>query len=81
VIAKEKSELYAPVGMLNYSFYQNLEEAQDRIAQWENDLQCVVTGIEALKGLPFGSSQSTALGDYADGVDTTAWLLEQSANR
>ena len=81
VIAKEKSELYAPVGMLNYSFYQNLEEAQARIAQWENDLQCVVTGIKALNGLPFGSSQTTALGDYADGVDTTAWLLEQSANR
>lgn len=77
VIAKEKSELYAPVGMLNYSFYVDLLEVEHRISFWNNDLQCVVSGIQGIGAMAFGQSQCTQLADYADGVDTTAWLLQQ----
>lgn len=80
VIAKEKEELYAPVGMLNYSFYADFSQVESRIADWKDQLQCVVSIMPGIQALPLGQSQCTALSDYADGVDTAQWLLNQAAN-
>lgn len=78
VIAKEKDELYAPVGMLNYSHYAALDDVTQKLKSWENQLQCVVSNIDGIGALPFGQAQCTQLQDYADGVDTVQWLLDQS---
>lgn len=78
VIAKEKPELYAPVGMLNYSFYTRIDEVNAQIEQWKNDLQCVVSNLDSIDAMAFGQSQCTQLSDYADGIDTTAWLLQNA---
>jgi hypothetical protein len=80
VIAKEKLELYAPVGMLNYSFYNDITDVQQRMAEWQNQLQCVVSNMEGVDALALGQAQCTTLGDYADGVDTVKWLLDQAAH-
>jgi hypothetical protein len=79
LIAKENEALYAPVGMLNYSHYTSLETVHDQLAVWKDQLQCVVSSVAGIGALPFGQSQCTQLGDYADGVDTVSWLLEQVA--
>ena len=80
VIAKEKPELYAPVGMLNYSFYSEMSEIPQRIEAWKDQLQCVVSKIDGIGALPLGQSQCTMLSDYADGVDTAQWLLDQATH-
>jgi len=80
VIAKEKAELYAPVGMLNYSFYKHTEQVKEQVQQWSEQLQCVVSNMEGIGAMPFGQAQCTRLSDYADGVDTTKWLLDQTTH-
>lgn len=70
LITRETNELFAPVAVLYKQFYQSKKEVSDFIKENENKLQ-VVLGRDFQ---PFGSSQQPTLTDYADGVDTMAFL-------
>lgn len=72
VILKETKDVYAPVGMLGYHFYDSITEVHEYIRQHETELQ-VITGFESPVG--FGKAQQPGLTDYADHEDTVAWLL------
>ena len=76
LIAKEKPELYAPVGMLNYSFYDSVDGVAEKLVKWGGALQCTVSHLPLTNALNFGSTQCTQLYDFADGVDTLQWLIE-----
>ncbi|MBL4736161.1 MAG: acyl-CoA reductase, partial [Flavobacteriales bacterium] len=76
ILLKEDEAIASPVAMLHYEYYsdqgglvQKLESATDKI-------QCVVAGnpIAGLRTVPFGQAQSPKIDDYADGVDTMAFL-------
>ena len=71
VLLKEDSQWVSPVGALHYQRYDAVEEVEARIAEGGEAIQCRV----GHGGLPFGQSQHPGLGDYADGVDTMAFLL------
>ena len=72
VLLKESKELFSPLGMLHYHFYNNNDELKAYLNINENQVQCIV----GRDYLPFGSSQQPGLSDYADGVDTLKWLNE-----
>jgi hypothetical protein len=76
LIAKEKPELYAPVGMLNYSFYDSVDGVAQKLVEWGDSLQCTVSHLLLNNAMNFGSTQCTQLYDFADGVDTLNWLIE-----
>jgi hypothetical protein len=76
LIAKEKPELYAPVGMLNYSFYDSVDGVAQKLVEWGDSLQCTVSHLPLINSMNFGSTQCTQLYDFADGVDTLQWLIE-----
>jgi hypothetical protein len=76
LIAKEKPELYAPVGMLNYSFYDSVDGVAKKLVEWGDSLQCTVSHLPLTNAMNFGSTQCTQLYDFADGVDTLQWLIE-----
>ena len=64
----EDSSLFSPISQLNYEFY-NRNELTSTLPV-KQDVQCIVG-----KGFtPFGKSQSPAIADYADGVDTLRFL-------
>jgi len=68
IILVEDASPFSPIGQLNYQFYKTRQEALDGIDP--EILQCLVG-----KGaLPFGQAQRPGLRDYADGVDTLAFL-------
>ena len=69
VILTENTSPFSPVSQVHYGFY---EEKQQVINSLQNnpDIQCV-TGHGFI---PFGMAQSPSLMDYADGVDTMAFL-------
>tara|TARA_B100000900_G_scaffold416178_1_gene449749 strand:- start:1694 stop:2704 length:1011 start_codon:yes stop_codon:yes gene_type:complete len=70
LIMKQETALKSPVSMLYYEFYDDLELVHRLVADYQEKIQCV-TG----KGfIPFGKAQFPALDDYADGVDTMAFL-------
>ena len=70
VLLKESSELFSPLGMIYYSFYSNENEENDFIKKFYEKIQCIVGS----NFTPFGKSQEPALADYADNIDTMAWL-------
>ena len=76
LIAKEKPELYAPVGMLNYSFYDSVDGVAQKLVEWGDALQCTVSNMPVANAMTFGNTQCTQLDDFADGVDTLQWLIE-----
>lgn len=80
LIAKEKPELYAPVGMLNYSFYDSFNGVVAKLDEWGDALQCTVSNLPIANAMTFGNTQCTQLDDFADGVDTLQWLIENRKN-
>ena len=70
LLLRETEDLFSPQGMLHYHRYTNLEDARAYIEIHSEKIQAV-TGN---KFIPFGSAQCPALDDYADGVDTMAFL-------
>lgn len=75
MLFQEKDELHAPVATLNYHFYDNLSEAVAYIEQRKDELQCVVSDMpEMPSALPFGSTQSPGLLDYADNTNVLTFL-------
>lgn len=75
ILLKERSEIYSPVGMLNYSFYSDLNEVIEKTKLAAIDIQCICSNLPIEGAIPLGSSQKTTLFDYADGIDVMDWLV------
>jgi len=70
LILKKDDAVGTPISILNYSVYNSEKEARSMLASNADKIQCIVSHHH----LPFGSTQSPALNDYADGVDTMDFL-------
>ena len=68
----ESDKIASPVASLYYEFYEDETDLNQKLGSRENDIQCIV----GWKGIPFGTSQSPELWDYADGADTMKFLTE-----
>ena len=75
ILLKERKELYSPVGMLNYEYYNSIEEVKNEIEQMADEIQCVVSQHPEISNIPLGQSQCPTLYDYADGIDTVKWAI------
>jgi hypothetical protein len=79
VLFKERKELHAPVGLVNYAFYEKIEEVLAYLKEHQDEIQCVVSEGCGLTALPFGTAQCPNLWDYADGVNTIEWLCSNGS--
>lgn len=70
VLTRESEELFAPVAVLHYHFYDSEEELNSFLKVHKEKIQ-VIIGKDYT---PFGAAQSPQLDDYADGVDTMQFL-------
>ena len=69
ILLIEDPAIFSPISQLNYEFYDDKNSLMEKMTG-NSDLQCIVG-----KGfIPFGKSQSPAINDYADGVDTLKFL-------
>jgi hypothetical protein len=79
ILMNERTQIHSPVGILNYSYYDDIGEVSQEILQNQDLIQCVVSNLSNIPSiahiLPFGTAQCPLLSDYADGVDTVAFLL------
>lgn len=68
---------YAAIGVLHYAYYKDKSALLEQLAA-DDRLQCVTASAASIQdhtGLqPFGANQAPGLSDYADGVDTMAFL-------
>jgi hypothetical protein len=72
---KEDTSHASPISSVFYEFYENLEDLQIRLQSESNEIQCVVSNNLIENSIGFGQTQKPNLWDYADNVDTIAFLL------
>ena len=72
---KEDASHASPISSVFYEFYENLEDLQIRLRSESDEIQCVVSNNLIENSVGFGQTQKPNLWDYADNVDTIAFLL------
>lgn len=75
MILKEDKGLSSPIATVFYERYSSLKNARSRVHQLRDNLQCVVSNGIGSDDIAFGRTQRPGLTDYADHVDTIAFLL------
>ncbi|MBW7867048.1 MAG: acyl-CoA reductase [Brumimicrobium sp.] len=70
LLTRETKDLFAPVAVLHYHFYESKEEVDVYLSEHEQKIQVIVGHGYT----PFGQTQSPGLCDYADNVDTMEFL-------
>jgi len=78
LIIKQDPKIAAPIGVLFYDFYKNMEEVESLILEKKDELQCIVSKLALKDAIPYGSSQKPSLETYADGEDTLMFLSKLS---
>jgi hypothetical protein len=74
----EDKSLSSPVSVINYEYYRDVPSLMTSLESHSEEIQCLVGDLQGMKGLlPFGSSQSPRLADYADNTDTLAFLFQK----
>lgn len=76
LILKEDTAYASPVAVLHYEQYENIKVLQRQLFAHKEHIQCVVSADEQLNGaIRPGKSQHPQLWNYADNVDTIAFLM------
>jgi hypothetical protein len=76
LMLKEDRRLSSPIATLFYEYYDNVSKLKSKLKVISSEIQCIVANGFNSKEIKFGSTQSPALKDYADGVDTVDFLLK-----
>lgn len=77
LMLKEDNALTSRLATIHYSFYENQNEVKDYLQQKQDDIQCVVSKPNNLwQSFAFGEAQKPKLSNYADNIDTIAFLLK-----
>lgn len=69
----EDEALVSPLSVTFHQPYESEEQLNHWLQENQDKIQCIVAGNNA-KYVPFGDAQSPEVWDYADGVDTLAFL-------
>lgn len=69
IILTENPSPFSPVSQVHYHYYTDKHALMEKLQQ-DQDIQCIVGHDQ----IPFGQAQQPRLMDYADGVDTMAFL-------
>ena len=77
VLLKEDERLASPLAVLYYEEYDHLETVKSKLRNVAENIQCLVcaTNLDVnVQQVKFGESQHPKLWDYADGINTLAFL-------
>lgn len=67
--------LVSPLSVVYFEEYETPESVREHLTHQSEKIQCVVASTSLIPaGVPFGQAQSPGLADFADGVDTMAFL-------
>lgn len=79
LLIQESQDLVSPVGVVYLRRYSSKDELEAWIHASEEKIQCIVGAESAKKNqVGFGKSQEPGLSDFADGIDTYAFLTSLS---
>lgn len=78
LLLKENPSLSSPLAVLFYEYYEDWASIQSVLRSQKYNIQCVVSSTQLQvdnQVVSFGQTQQPALWDYADNVDTMAFLV------
>ncbi len=77
IILTENPSIASRIALLHYEFYNDKEKLAIELKNKKEEIQCIVSKIEVegFETVEFGKAQEPALNDFADGVDTMAFLI------
>lgn len=73
---KEDLSYSSPISSVFYEFYEDLNELKFRLEHDAEKIQCVVSNNLLNNSVSFGQTQHPKLWDYADNLDTLAFLMK-----
>lgn len=78
VLLKKEEALHSAIAVINYEIYSDIEIIKTNLSELQDQIQCVVGNDfkENKNYVPFGQTQYPSLTDYADGIDTLAFLQQ-----
>jgi len=71
---KEDTSYASPISSVFYEFYDSIDEIQNRLENDKEQIQCIVSDKLMPASIDFGKTQQPQLWDYADNIDTIAFL-------
>jgi hypothetical protein len=74
LMLKEDAHYGSPIATLFYEQYTSQESLRKRLTADQDKLQCIVAEGVVPYEVPFGQTQCPGLQEYADGMDTVAFL-------
>lgn len=71
----ENPAFVSPISTVYYEIYDDMDQVKQQLAAHSDKIQCIISGDDRINGaIPFGEAQKPGLYDYADSVDTMAFL-------
>ncbi|MBB5439450.1 hypothetical protein HDC92_003143 [Pedobacter sp. AK017] len=77
LLLTEGESLSSPLAVLYFEYYNNISELEKKLRKETAHIQCIVSNLPLKLDIPvlgFGQSQNPKLWDYADNVNTVAFL-------
>ncbi|NOQ92176.1 MAG: acyl-CoA reductase [Flavobacteriaceae bacterium] len=74
LMLKEDTSYSSPIASLFYEYYESEEMLKQKLSLEKESIQCIVGNQNIKDIVPFGETQKPQLWDYADGIDTLAFL-------
>ena len=78
LMIKEDISYASPIATLFYEYYESIEQINNKLVIDKDHIQCIVSEGYMDSEIKFGQTQKPQLWDYADGVDTLAFLLKNT---
>lgn len=78
ILIYESELIQSRIASLHFEYYEDEQDLQNKLTPHREKIQCVVSDqpVENWKHIPLGGAQMPGLDDYADGVDTLAFLTQ-----
>jgi len=76
LMIKEDPSYASPIATVFYEFYESIAELQQKLETDKEKIQCIVADNFIDSEVQFGETQKPNLWNYADDVDTIAFLLK-----
>jgi hypothetical protein len=74
ILFREDDSLASPISMLHHETYESVDALKLDLESKKDQIQCVVSSLNISDSFKLGQAQCPAVNDYADGVDTMAFL-------
>ncbi len=75
LMLKEDQSYASPIATVFYEYYDDMNALKEKLSNESSQIQCIVSKSFGKNTITFGATQNPKLWDYADGIDSIAFLL------